>query len=426
MEIIIIILLILLNGVFSMSEMALVSSRSFKLKTEKKKGNSSAKKAMELAENPNQFLSTVQIGITLIGILLGIYSGDRITKDVAEFISKYEVFSHYSKEIASFLVVVVITFLSIVFGELIPKRLGLKFPEKISMFIARPMYWLSMLASPFVWLLTITNEGFLKLFGIRNDAKDTITEEEIKSMIREGKEGGVIEEREHDVLKNVFELGDRKVSSMATHNSKIIAVDADDSYQTVKEKIKNSSFSVYPVTNDNNIDNIIGVVKMRDLFDLDHGNFNLREHLRKAIFVSENSLIYPLMENFQNHKSHVAIVIDEYGTTKGIITLNDILDDLVGNIPDGSDNEPEIIKRTENSWLVDGKCSIYDFKKYFNIEIDEEIEKNFISISGLFISTTDKVPKTGDRIKIGNLLLEIVDKDGTRIDKVMVKKSDEL
>lgn len=424
MEITIIILLILLNGVFSMSEMALVSSRSFKLKTEKKKGNSSAKKAMELAENPNQFLSTVQIGITLIGILLGIYSGDRVTTDVAEFISKYEVFSHYSKEIASFLVVVVITFLSIVFGELIPKRLGLKFPEKISMFIARPMYWLSIFASPFVWLLTITNEGFLKLFGIRNDAKDTITEEEIKSMIREGREGGVIEEREHDVLKNVFELGDRKVSSMATHKSKIITVDADDSYQTVKEKIKNSSFSVYPVTNDNNIDHIIGVVKMRDLFDLDHNHFNLREHLRKAIFVSENSLIYPLMENFQNNKSHVAIVIDEYGTTKGIITLNDILDDLVGNIPDGSDDEPEIIKRTENSWLVDGKCSIYDFKKYFKIEIDEEIEKNFISISGLFISTTNKVPKTGDRIRIGNLLLEIVDKDGTRIDKVMVRKSD--
>ncbi|EJL75433.1 hemolysin family protein [Chryseobacterium populi] len=426
MEIIIIILLILLNGVFSMSEMALVSSRSFKLKTEKKKGNYSARKAMELAENPNQFLSTVQIGITLIGILLGIYSGNRITTDVAEFISKYEIFSHYSREIASFLVVVIITFLSIVFGELIPKRLGLKFPEKISMFIARPMYWLSILASPFVWLLTITNEGFLKFFGIQNDAKDTITEEEIKSMIREGKEGGIIEEREHDVLKNVFELGDRKVSSMATHKSKIITVDADDSYQTVKEKIKNSSFSVYPVTSSNNIDNIIGVVKMRDLFDLDHNQFNLREHLRKAIFVSENSLIYPLMENFQNNKSHVAIVIDEYGTTKGIITLNDILDDLVGNIPDGSDNEPEIIKRTENSWLVDGKCSIYDFKKYFNIEIDEAIEKNFISISGLFISTTDKVPKTGDRIKIGNLLLEIVDKDGTRIDKVMVKKSDEL
>jgi putative hemolysin len=405
-----------------MSEMALVSSKGFKLKNEKKKGNRNAKKALQLSENPNRFLSTVQIGITLIGILLGIFSGDRLTSDLAAYIAQFDSFSDYSRGMASFIIVAVITFLSIVFGELIPKRLGLKFPEKTALIIARPMYWLSMIASPFVWLLTITNESILKLFGIRSDEKELVTEEEIKSIIREGKEGGIIEEKEHDVLRNAFELGDRKVSSVATHRSKIIAVDADDDYETVKEKIRNSSFSTYPVTDKNNLDHIIGIVRMRDLFDMDPLHFNLREHIRKAVFVSENSFIYPMMESFQNRKSHMAVIIDEYGTTKGIITLNDILDDLIGNIPDGSDDEREISRRDENSWLIDGKCPLYDFKKYFKIELDEEIEKHFISVSGLFIFGRDKVPKTGDKVQIGNLILEIVDKDGNRIDKILATR----
>lgn len=422
MEIFIIILLILLNGIFSMSEMALVSARNFKLESETKKGNTNAQAALKLSENPNKFLSTVQIGITLIGILLGIYSGDKLTSDFAAYISKFEIFKEYSKSIASVLIIAAITFLSIVFGELIPKRLGLKFPEKVSIIIARPMYWLSVVASPFVWLLTVTNTTFLKLLGIKDDGKEIITEEEIKSIINEGKEGGIIEAKEHDVLKNAFELGDRKVSSLATHRSQIIALDIDDDYETVKQKIKNTSFSAYPVTDKNNLDNITGIVKMRDLFDLDHSNFNLKDHIRKAVFVSQNSFIYPLMENFQNNRSHIAVIIDEYGTTKGIITLNDILDDLVGNFSDGIDDEDTIIKRNKNSWLIDGKCSIYDFRKYFRQPVDPEIEKKFVSVAGLFIYGRDRIPKTGDQVKIGNLILEIIDKDGNKIDKISATK----
>ncbi len=238
MEIIIIILLILLNGIFSMSEMALVSSKIFRLKSEKKKGSSRAKTALKLAENPSRFLSTVQIGITLTGILLGIFSGDKLTSDLTGYISKFDIFAEYARGISAFIIVAVITFLSIVFGELIPKKLGLKYPEKTAIIIAKPMYWLSVLASPFVWLLTVTNEGILKLFGIRDDEKEVITEEEIKSIIKEGKEGGIIEEKEHDVLKNAFELGDRRVSSLATHRSKIITLDADDNYEMVKKKLR--------------------------------------------------------------------------------------------------------------------------------------------------------------------------------------------
>lgn len=423
MEIIIIILLILLNGIFSMSEMALVSSKIFRLKSEKKKGSSRAKTALKLAENPSRFLSTVQIGITLIGILLGIFSGDKLTSDLTGYISKFDIVAEYARGISAFIIVAVITFLSIVFGELIPKKLGLKFPEKTAIIIARPMYWMSVLASPFVWLLTVTNEGILKLFGIRDDEKEVITEEEIKSMIKEGKEGGIIEEKEHDVLRNAFELGDRKVSSLATHRSKIITLDADDNYEMVKKKLKNNSFSTYPVTDKNNPDCIVGIVKMRDLFDLNHENFNLREHLRKAVFVTENSFIYPLMETFQANRSHLAIVIDEYGSTKGVITVNDILDDLLGNIPDGSGEEKDIIRRNENSWLIDGKCPLHHFKKYFQIDLDEELEKNFVSVSGLFIFGKDTVPQTGDQISLENLTLEIVDKDGNRIDKILATRN---
>ncbi|WP_394674730.1 hemolysin family protein [uncultured Chryseobacterium sp.] len=422
-EIIIIIILILINGLFSMSEMALVSAKNFKLENKKKNGSHHAERVLQLTGNPGTFLSTVQIGITLIGILLGIYSGDRLTADLAVLISDIGPLSAYSRPIASVLIIIIVTFLSIVFGELIPKRLGLKFPEKISMLIAGPMYWLALLTTPFVWLLTVTNDGILKLFGISHREKEMVTEEEIKSIIREGKEDGIIENKEHDVLENAFELVNRKVSSLATHRSKIISVDADDDYQTVKQKIRNCSFSTYPVTDKNNPNHIIGVVKLCDLFDLDTKDFNLRSYLRKAVFISENSFVYPLMESFQKNKAHLAIVIDEYGTTKGIVTLNDILDDLVGNIPDGSDDEPDIIARNEDSWLIDGQCSIYDFRRYFNLTLDQDIEKNFVSVSGLFIHGKDTVPKTGDKITIGHLTLEIVDKDGHKIDKILAIKS---
>lgn len=423
MEIIIIIILILVNGLFSMSEMALVSAKNFKLENEKKRGSRHAERALQLTGKPGTFLSTMQIGITLIGILLGIYSGDRLTTDLAVLISDISPLSAYSRPIASVIVIIIVTFLSIVFGELIPKRLGLKFPEKISMLIAGPMYWLALLTTPFVWLLTVTNEGILNLFGISHGEKEAVTEEEIKSIIREGKEDGIIESKEHDVLENAFELVNRKVSSLATHRSKIISVDADDDYQTVKQKIRNCSFSTYPITDNNNPDHIIGVVKLCDLFDLDTQDFNLRAYLRKAVFISENSFVYPLMESFQKNKAHLAIVIDEYGTTKGIVTLNDILDDLVGNIPDGSDNEPDIIARSEDSWLIDGQCSIYDFRKYFNLTLDQDIEKNFVSVSGLFIHGKDTVPKTGDQMTFGDLILEIVDKDGHKIDKILATRT---
>ena len=258
-----------------MSEMAVVSLRKYRLEAEKNKGNSSAKTALELSENPSKFLSTVQIGITLIGILLGVYSGDRLTSDLIETLEQVPLIAPYAKTIASGFIVILITFFSILFGELLPKRLGLKYPESIALWIAKPMLWLSSIASPFVWLLTTTNNAVLKIIGFKEE-EEKVTEEEIKSLIQEGNEGGILEEREHNILRNAFELSDRKVNSLLTHRSEIVTLDIRDSYDTIINIIKEQKFSTYPVTENNNIDQIVGMAKIKDLFDIPKENFTLK------------------------------------------------------------------------------------------------------------------------------------------------------
>lgn len=422
MEIIVIIVLILLNGVFSMSEMSLVSARKFKLESEKKKGNSGAKTALELAENPNKFLSTVQIGITLIGILLGFYSGDKLTKDLALFVTKFEIFAPYANSIASVLMVVIITYFSIVFGELIPKRLGLKFPETIASTLSRPMYYLSKITSPFVWLLTATNNLFLTIFGIKDDENEVVTEEEIKSIIKESTEGGEIQEKEHEIVERVFELGDRRVNTLSTHRSEITYLNISDDYDTVRSKIKKNKHSAYPIVKNNNLDEIIGIIQLKDLFGTSREEFSVKKLMRKPIFVNENSFAYPLLERLQTSHSHFAIMIDEYGTTAGIVTINDIMDELIGQTPENEDEDYEIIEREDGSWLIDGQYSIYEFEKYFDVDVQDDLEHLYVTVSGLFLYQAEDMPKVGDTYTIDNLRLEIIEKEGNRIDKILAKR----
>ncbi len=411
--------MILLNGIFSMSEMALVSSRKFKLENEMKKGSSGAKTALELAENPNRFLSTVQIGITLIGILLGVFSGDKLTTDLTDFLSKISFIAPYAKTAAAIVMVVIITYFSIVFGELLPKRLGMRFPEAVSTIVAKPMKFLSVITSPFVWLLTATNDAFLKLFGIKDNSGEVVSEEEIKNIIKESTEGGEIQEKEHEILERVFELGDRRVNTLATHRSEIVFLSVTDDYDTVRSKIKKDKHSAYPVCKADNLDQIIGFINLKDLFGTSREDFQLKKFLRKAIFVNENSFCYPLLEQLQNSHSHVAVMIDEYGTTAGIVTVNDIMDELIGEMPENQDEDFEIVEREDGSWLIDGQFSIYEFEKYFGIDIDEEIENLFVTVSGLFYHYLETMPNVGDKITVDDLTLEIIDKDGNRIDKIL-------
>lgn len=418
MEIVIIILLILLNGIFSMSEMALVSSKKFKLENEKKRGNSGAKKALELAEDPNRFLSTVQIGITLIGILLGVYSGDKLTANLSLYIQQIPVLLPYAHSIASILMVVIITYVSIVFGELIPKRFGLLFPESIASKIAQPMSFLSKMTSPFVWLLTVTNNIVLKILGIKDKSDEIISEEEIKNIIKESTEGGEIQEKEHEIVERVFELGDRRVNTLATHRSEVIFLNIEDDYDTLKSKIKKNKFSGYPVVANKNLDEVVGVLLLKDLFGTTRDEFKMKNHIRKPLFVNENSFAYPLLERMQKSQAQLAIMIDEYGTTVGVVTFNDILDELIGESPENDDEDFEIITLSNTEWIIDGQFSIYEFEKYFDIDVKDQIEDLYVTVAGLFLNQSDELPKLGDQMTIENLELEIIELKGNRIEKI--------
>lgn len=423
MEFLIIIGLIILNGIFSMSEMSLVSARKFKLENALRKGRSGAKAAIELSEDPNKFLSTVQIGITLIGILLGVYSGENLTNDLAFWLSGWEFIKPYADKIAVGMIVLAVTYLSIVLGELIPKRLGMIFPEPIALVLARPMKIVATLTSPFVKLLTLTNDLILNIFGIRMNMDSKISEEEIKSIIKESAAGGEIQDIEQNIVERVFELGDRKVNTLLTYRNDIVFLDVSDDWQTVRSKINEEKHSAYPVCENNDIDNILGIVLLKDLFSsFDEETFNLRDFIKNPLYLNENVYAYKVLELFKTRKVHYGIIIDEYGSTVGIITMDDVVDALVGDVTEEDQEEYSIVKRDDNSWLVDGQYSIIEFLKNFPPEQEIDYEDKYTTVAGLMIYQSESLPEVGDKIQIPPYELEVMDKDGQRIDKILVSK----
>ncbi|MFN8863269.1 MAG: hemolysin family protein [Flavobacteriales bacterium] len=423
MEILFILVLVLLNGIFSMAEMSLVSSRKFKLENAKKKGQSGARTALELSEHPTRFLSTVQIGITLIGILLGVYSGENITSDVAAWLGGFQSIAPWADSIAVGIVVVLVTYLSIVLGELLPKRLGMTFPEPIAIVLARPMKWLSYVTSPFVWLLTGTNDLLLKLLGIKKTSESRVSEEEIKSIIKESAEGGEIQDIEQNIVERVFELGDRKVSSLYTHRSDLVYFDVTDSWDVISQKINSEKHSAYPVCEEDDIDHVLGVVLLKDLFGSNSGQqFDLRALIREPLYLNENMLAYQVLEQFKKEKMHYGIVLDEYGTTQGMVTMDDVVDALVGDATEFDQDEYSIVARDESSWLVDGQYAVIEFFKHFDIAPDEELQDQFTTVAGLFIHLHNAIPVVGAKTIFDQFELEVVDKDGQRIDKILVRR----
>lgn len=424
MEIAIIIALIVLNGIFSMSEMSIVTSRKYKLETAKKRGKKGAKTALELSENPTRFLSTVQIGITLIGILLGVYSGEQLADDVQLFLSGLGVGEAYVHDLAVGIIVVSTTYLSIVLGELFPKRLGMTFPEPISMFLARPMKLLSFLTSPFVWLLTISNNLLVKLFGIKNTVESRVSEEEIKSIIRESAEGGEIQDIEQDIVERVFEFGDRRVNSLITHKSDLVFFNETDDWDTIRQKIYTEKHSAYPVCRNNDPDQIIGIVLLKDLFDpVDEKGFTLSNYIRQPLYLSEGTFAYKLLEKFKSEGIHYGVVVDEYGSTQGFVTMDDVVDAIIGDVTENNQNEYKITPRNENSWFADGQFPFVEFLHYFDIDPDHEIEGEFVTIAGYFIHTMKSLPEIGDKLDFEGYTLEIIDKDGQRIDKILITRN---
>ena len=403
-----------------MSEIALISARKNRLETAAKKGNKSAKTALDLANSPNKFLSTVQIGITLIGILTGIYSGDKITKDVELFIQSYEVFQPYAHSIAVGIVVVVLTFFSLVLGELLPKRIGLNHPESIAKTVAMPMKFISIITAPFIWLLTSSTDAILDLLQIKPTADGKVTEEEIKAIIKEGTEGGEVQEIEQDIVERVFHIGDRKVNSLMTHRKSVVFLPFNANKEQVRQLMLKELHSIYPVYGEN-FDDIVGVVNLKNIFsNFENDNFNLADIMTEAPFIMEQTTAYTALENFKKTGIHYAFVSDEYGDFQGVITLNDILEALVGDAAEFYKDDFQLIEREDGSWLVDGHYSLHDFLTFF--ELDELInDYEVTTVSGLIMTELSRIPKQGEKLIWQKFELEVIDMDGVKIDKVMEK-----
>lgn len=420
MELLIVLLLILLNGVFSMSEIALVSAKRIRLEASAKKGNSQAKTALELAGSPNRFLSTVQIGITLIGILTGIYSGETITNDMQAFLVSFAFIRPYADTAAVVLVLILVTYFTLVLGELVPKRIGLANPEAVSKLVAGPMRLLSKIVSPFVWLLTFTSDLVLRLLRV-SPSESRVTEEEIKAIIAEATQGGEVQEIEQDIVERVFFLGDRKAESLMTYRSDIVFLRLEDDAAAIRSMVGSSLYSVYPVY-EGNLDNVIGVVFLKDLFNpLQDTGFELKRYLRPARYLAETTSAYRALESFKSTGVHYSLVTNEYGTIVGIVTMNDILEALVGDVPKLGEEEMAIQQRDEASWLVDGHCSFHDFLQYFEVSADYH-SHSFNTVGGLLLSELGHIPKEGERIEWAGLGLEVIDMDNARIDKLLVKR----
>jgi putative hemolysin len=402
-----------------MSEIALISSRKSRLETAAKKGSKSAKTALDLANSPNKFLSAVQIGITLIGILTGIYSGDKITEDVEYFVSGFEAITPYAHSFAVGIVVVVLTFFSLVLGELLPKRIGLNHPESIAKAMAMPMKVISIITAPFIWLLTTSTEFLLKILQIKPTADGKVTEEEIKAIIKEGTEVGEVQEIEQDIVERVFHIGDRKVNSLMTHRSSMVYLSMDDTLEEIKTKVLDELHSVYPVCEEN-LDEVVGVVFLKDLFaNFEKGNFNLRSIAKEPSYFIEHTSAYKALENFKKSKVHYAFVTDEYGVFQGIITLNDILEALVGDASDFDDDEYKLIANEDGSWLVDGQYSLHDFLTYFDMD-ELTTDYEVTTVSGFIITELGAIPKEGDKLIWNKLEFEAQKMDGVKIDKVLI------
>ncbi len=418
-ETVILFCLIFLNGLFVMAEIALVSARKSKLEDMASKGDLKAKSALNLTENPELFLSTAQIGITLIAILTGYYSGEKFSVYLKPYVEKIPYVYHYAASISTVLIVIMVTFLSILFGELIPKRIGLLMAERIARGVARPMRILSRIGYPIVALLNWLSNLFFVVFSINPSTDSHVTEDEIKAIIHEGTEQGTIAEAEQEIIERVFHLGDRNITSLMTHRSDIIWFDLHKNEVMIKEKILREPHSVYPVC-DGQIDNIKGMVSIKDLYVADDSTL-FKDLMKPAIFVPENNSPYQVLEKFKQSKTHSCCIVDEYGSLLGMITLNDILEAIVGDIPQPDMIDYEIVRREDGSYLVDAQIPFYDFLVYFDkTEWMNEGEHEFDTLAGFVLHQLEHIPKTGERMEWKDFKFEILDMDAQRIDKVLV------
>lgn len=405
-----------------MAELAVVSIRKAKMQKYLEDGNKNAQIVFDLLEDPNEFLSTVQIGISLIGVLTGAFGGITLAEPLAKIIY----FIPYSDMISVVLVVLVTTYLTLVIGEIVPKVIALNDPEKVSLKVAKSMVILSKISKPASFVLAKSSSFLLWVLRIENKNDEIVTEEEIELMIKEGREDGTIEKEEEDIIKRVFKLDDKKVESIMTPRNEIIWINLEDSRDINKIKIVESKRSIFPIAK-GELDDFIGVVQAKDILSVmfSEEEFDINTIIKEPLVVSEHLETLELLKEFKENQGyvHMSLVIDEFGSVEGLITLNDLLEGIVGDIPGiDEEDEPEAIKREDGTWLIDGRYPIDKFKKLFKFEdpLPDEEEDNYTTLAGFILSISGTIPDEEDKYECGRFIFEIIDIDGHQIDKVLV------
>lgn len=423
-EIIIIFLLLLLNAFFAMSEIAVVSSRKPLLREKAAKGSKGAQIALNLAEDPGKFLSTVQVGITLVGILAGAYGGATLTEKLAPILDGVSFIYPHGESVAVVIIVSAITYFSVVIGELVPKQFALVHPETLATKVALPMLLLSRACKPIVVILEVSAKSLLLLFGIRNGGDINMTEAEVKAFLKEGAMSGAIEEGELVILQRVIRLGDRDVKSIMTHRTDLIMLDVDDAAEDIINTVKEGRHSHYPISEGRD-DHVIGVVHAKELLEasLSGTTLSLRDFIREVPAVPESSSCLQAMELFKKSDLNFAVVVDEYGATEGIVTSSDILEAIIGVLPSNY-NEGEkglIIVREDGSWLVDGRTSIDEIHMSIGLE-DIDIDAPYETIAGFVLHELGRAPQEGDVLQAYDYRFEVIDMDARRIDKILISR----
>ncbi len=422
LEIIIILILIILTGYLSMAELAVVSVRKAKIQKYLEDGNENAQIVFDLLEDPNEFLSTVQIGISLIGVLTGAFGGVTLSEPLAKLIS----FIPYSEPISVAIVVIVTTYLTLVIGEIVPKVIALNDPERVALKVAKSMVVLSKISKPVSFILAKSSSFLLWLMRIENKNNDIVTEEEIELMIQEGREDGTIEQEEEDIIKRVFKLDDQKVETIMTPRNEIIWIDLEDDRQVNKVKIIESKRSIFPIAS-GELDDFIGVVQAKDILSamFSEDEFDVHKIVKEPLVVSEHLETLELLKEFKENQEyvHMSLVVDEFGSVEGLITLNDLLEGIVGDIPGiDEEDEPQAIERDDGTWLIDGRYPIDKFKELFDFKesLPDEEEDNYTTLAGFILSISGTIPDEEDKYECDRFIFEIIDIDGHQIDKVLV------
>ena len=431
MDFLLIAFLTLLNGVFAMSELALASSRKARLTAMSESGDKGAHAALKLLDNPTQFLSSVQVGITSIGMLNGIIGEAAFSDDLARVLLAWGTSERAASVTATAVVVTVITFITIVFGELVPKRIGQLYPEVVARLVSRPMTWVARIAKPFVRLLSISTQAVLKLLRVNNDAGRAVTEEEIAASLEEGREAGVIEHHEHQMVQNVFSLDDRPLTSLMVPRTDVEWLDASHTVAKCLELLGHSggkgTHSWYPVCR-GSLDDVVGVISVARLLELGiHEPDPVERHVHAATFLPETLSGMELLEQFRARSGRMVVVVDEYGVVQGLMTPRDLLEAITGELQPGAQADAWATQREDGSWLLDGLMPVGELKSRLDIrDLPEQDRGRYNTLAGLLMSVSGSLPATGARIECADWVFEVVDLDGKRIDKVLAMREKTL